>query len=159
MQTVSILALQLKKMKNHTKCQTQKEREREREGERTPATAKNGWYLCTFYIFSAGLRVPWLVCCAKATLDMFWTAIPLSWTVGQTGRCRFNTNVQNATDTHHSWSLEYLGWGLVWQESKKYCLGLVSFFVSKVKLVNMLHPTRSNWLICLLFAIWFKRNC
>lgn len=53
---------------------------------------------------------------------MFWTASALSSTVGQTGPCTFNTNVQNATDadTYLNGSLEYLGWGLGWQESEKY---------------------------------------
>ena len=94
---------------------------------------KNGRYIPSWISsvccrFTCGLV---RVGCAKTTLDMFWTARALGSTVGQTGPCTFNTNVQNATDTYLNWSLEYLGWGLVWQESEKYVWVLWAFLQVK----------------------------
>ena len=146
MQAVPILALQLKKVKT-IPTSVKRERTFVKNGRYIPS-----WIWSVFCRFTCGLV---RVGCAKTTLDMFWTARALTSTVGQTGPCTFNTNVQNATDTYLNGSLEYLGWGLVWQESGKKCLGLVNFFASKVKYGSILHLTRGNRLVFLVVCLLF----
>ena len=109
-------------------------------------------YLCEFYLFSAGLHVAWLG----------WVVQRQHWTCFGQHVPGFDSWADRPLYVQHqcakcNWHLPELIFGIsgmgacmagIW----KICLGLVIFFASKVKHGSILHLTRGNRLVVLLFA-------